>query len=314
MVIYHCFGGSHSSVTAAAIHLGLLSRHRLPTAAELLALPYFDGRRRGEEGELKYMGTDAYGNKVYAAGKKNLGVRFESILYNLASVIGIPRKNILLLNTSPLVNVSMRIGGFISRRIGLTFLGRPLVVWGTQRAFPRLELFVAENRNLWQNKSITSLKPSIKKNIIIYACFSGTHAAVVAAALHTGRLSFHHRPNWQKLKKLPHFDTLEGEGGLRFFAFTPSGYAIYTAAVGHDGETAKKAAATFLAAWDGELGKVLWIDVSGRASFFWRIGALFRRNNYLSWLGRLFLNWSLARDYQVIGDIVKKAKRQEKGE
>lgn len=123
MVIYHCFGGSHSSVTAAAIHLGLLSRHRLPTAAELLALPYFDGRSRGEEGDLKYMGTDAYGNKVYAVGKKNLGARFETFLYNLAAVIGIPRRNILLLNTSPLVNMSMRIGGFISRRMGLTFWG-----------------------------------------------------------------------------------------------------------------------------------------------------------------------------------------------
>ncbi|MGI6285641.1 DUF3189 family protein [Neomoorella humiferrea] len=314
MVIYHCFGGSHSSVTAAAIHLGLLSRHRLPTAAELLALPYFDGRSRGEEGDLKYMGTDAYGNKVYAVGKKNLGARFETFLYNLAAVIGIPRRNILLLNTSPLVNMSMRIGGFISRRMGLTFLGRPLVVWGTRRAFPRLGLFVAENRNLWQNNRITPLKPSIKRNIIIYACFSGTHAAVVAAALHAGRLSFHHLPDWKELKELPHFDTPEGQGGLRFFALTPSGHAVYTAAVGHDGETAKRAAATFLAAWDGEPERVLWIDVSGRVSFFWRIGAFCRRYNYLGWLGRLFLRWSLARDYHVIGDIVKKTKRQERGE
>ncbi|KYH33048.1 hypothetical protein MOMUL_08260 [Moorella mulderi DSM 14980] len=150
LVIYHCFGGSHSSVTAAAIHLGLLPRNRLPTAAELLALPYFDGRSRGEEGELKFMGTDVYGNKVYAAGKKNLGSRFETLLYDLAAALGVPRQEILLLNTSPLVNLLMRLGGFTSRRIGLTAPGRPVVIWGTRSAFFQLVDFVSRNRHLWE--------------------------------------------------------------------------------------------------------------------------------------------------------------------
>jgi len=149
IVIYHCFGGSHSSVTMAAIHLGLLPRNRLPTAAELLALPYFDGRSRGEEGELKFMGTDVYGNRVYAVGKKNLGSRFEALLYDLAATLGIKRQDILLLNTSPLVNLLMRIGGFTSRRMGLTFLGRPLVVLGTRRAFASLLKLVEQNQHLW---------------------------------------------------------------------------------------------------------------------------------------------------------------------
>lgn len=148
LIIYHCFGGSHSSVTAAAIHLGLLPCERLPTAAEFLALPYFDARSKGEEGEVKFMGEDSEGNKVYTAGKKKLGNRFEALLYDLVEVLGIPRQEILLLNTSPLVNYIMRLGGFISRRMGITSLGRPIVIWGTRLAYFQLVDFVAQNVTL----------------------------------------------------------------------------------------------------------------------------------------------------------------------
>ena len=41
-IIYHCFGGSHSSVSAAALHLGLLDRQRTPTEEELVRIPYYD--------------------------------------------------------------------------------------------------------------------------------------------------------------------------------------------------------------------------------------------------------------------------------
>ncbi|MDK2820249.1 MAG: hypothetical protein PWP31_214 [Clostridia bacterium] len=149
-IIYHCFGGSHSSVTAAAIHLGLLPTNRLPTAAELLTLPYFDARSRGEEGEIKYMGTDTYNNKVFAAGKKNLGNRFEALIYDLMDVIGVSRDQVLLLNTSPFVNPLMAFGGFTSRRLGLTLIGRPIVSLGTQLAFFKLVDYVNRNKFLWE--------------------------------------------------------------------------------------------------------------------------------------------------------------------
>ena len=41
-IIYHCYGGSHSSVIAAALHLGLLAKDRIPNETELMAIPYFD--------------------------------------------------------------------------------------------------------------------------------------------------------------------------------------------------------------------------------------------------------------------------------
>lgn len=106
------------------------------------------------------MGTDVYGNSVYAVGKKNLGGRFEALLYDLAATLGVQRQEILLLNTSPLVNLFMRIGGFTSRRIGLTLLGRPVVVRGTRRAFASLVEFVEQNQHLWMPACALSGTPA----------------------------------------------------------------------------------------------------------------------------------------------------------
>lgn len=312
LVIYHCFGGSHSSVTAAAMHLGLLPRDRRPTAAELLALPYFDGRSRGEEGELKFMGTDLYGNRVFAVGKKNLGDRFEALLYGLAGVMGIPRREILLLNTSHLVNFLMRLGGFTSRRLGLTPLGRPVVVWGTRRACSSLAEFVAKNRPLWARpQKAAGPSPGAGAMIIIYACFSGTHAAVIAAALHAGWLDADHLPSWDKIKSLPCFDTPEGEGGMYYLGRTPAGHTLYTTAVGHDGLAARQAVKTFLEALNRDPAEVLWIDVSRRVSFLWRVSAFCRRYRRLAWLGQLLMQRCLERDYSILAHLAREASQQE---
>ncbi|WP_258359027.1 DUF3189 family protein [Moorella sulfitireducens (nom. illeg.)] len=150
--------------------------------------------------------------------------------------------------------------------------------------------------------------------IIIYACFSGTHAAVIAAALHAGFLNPSQLPAWDELKKLPHFDCPEGKGGMRYIGHTLAGHAVYTAAVGHDGEAALLSVKTFLTALGREQREVLWLDVSRRVSFLWRAGAFCRRYPFLAWLGRLLLQGSLGRDYNVLVDLVKEACRQELNE
>ncbi|MDN5345311.1 MAG: hypothetical protein PWQ18_1425 [Clostridia bacterium] len=141
--------------------------------------------------------------------------------------------------------------------------------------------------------------------IIIYACFSGTHAAVIAAALHLALLTPDSTPSWQELKGLPYFDAPEGQGGLRYMGPTPAGQAIYTAAVGHDGKAARRAIMTFLAALGRDQGEVLWIDVSRRVSYLWRVGAFCRRYAGLTFLGHLLLRWSLKRDYPTLLSLVQ---------
>lgn len=133
-IIYHCFGGAHSSVTAAALHLGLLARDRLPTVEELMAIPYFDNTDNSDFGSIRFMGVDEYKNVVYVLGKKSLGDRYTNILHGTAEILGVSHQ-VLAVNTMPHVNWTMKIGGFISRRIGMVLLGRPLVGIGTKKAF-----------------------------------------------------------------------------------------------------------------------------------------------------------------------------------
>ncbi|GAW93234.1 DUF3189 family protein [Calderihabitans maritimus] len=134
-IIYHCFGGSHSSVTAAAIHVGLLSSSAIPRGDQLMQVPYFDGQEKEDHGEFKYIGTDEFGNQVYVVGKRNLGEMFEPMMYGIGRLYGVSGKDVILVDTMPYVNWMMVVGGFLSRRLGLVRLGRPLVIWGTQQAF-----------------------------------------------------------------------------------------------------------------------------------------------------------------------------------
>ncbi|GFN23471.1 MAG: DUF3189 family protein [Thermoanaerobacteraceae bacterium] len=149
-IIYHCFGGTHSSVVAAALHLGWIDPHRLPAPDELRSLPYFDRRSPGMEGWILFLGRDRYNNEVYVVGKRGMGETFENLIGGLTQALDLPREEVLLLNTSPLVNWLMAVGGFLSRRLGITLLGRPLVIWGVRRIFTRLVTFVQECRLLWE--------------------------------------------------------------------------------------------------------------------------------------------------------------------
>jgi len=136
-IIYHCFGGSHSSVTAAALHLGLLNRNQTPTAEELMEIPYYDKTSDSDFGSIRFMGTDEFGNDIYVLGKKSLGNRFSSILMGVAEIIG-KQDDLIVVNCMNIVNWSMKLGGFTSRRLGLVAVGRPVVSWGTRKAFSQL--------------------------------------------------------------------------------------------------------------------------------------------------------------------------------
>lgn len=143
-IIYHCYGGTHSSVTAAAIHLGILPNYRIPSAPELLALDFFD-RRGGEDiGRIDFMGRDRYGNDVYVVGRRSRPQILYHITAGLAELFDIRPESYLLVDAGSCVNTSMRIGGVLSRRLGLVRLGRPVVSLGTIMAYKKLCRLVEE--------------------------------------------------------------------------------------------------------------------------------------------------------------------------
>jgi hypothetical protein len=134
-IIYHCYGGAHSSVTAASIHLGLISPQKLPTAEEIMSLPFYDVPTQQDHGFLRFLGTDRQGNRVYIVGRRGLKKCFPTLIESLADLLDIPKEELLVVDTVPYVNWMMMLGGYTSRRLGLVSFGRPLVIEGTRRAY-----------------------------------------------------------------------------------------------------------------------------------------------------------------------------------
>lgn len=152
-IIYHCFGGSHSSVTAAAIHLGLFPGGQIPQLADFMEIPYFDHQVAEEHGLFRFLGRDAQGNDIYVIGRRNMK-NFEPLVRGLAEMIGIPQDDLLLVNTMPCVNWVMMVGGYISRRLKIVWLGRPIVVYGIRQAFLDFSALVDRVKTVLANRPV----------------------------------------------------------------------------------------------------------------------------------------------------------------
>lgn len=137
-IIYHCFGGTHSSVTATAAHLGMLPPNQQPCTADLLAIPFFDTRESDDHGDIKMMGIDECGNEVYFVGQRGAPQILENLIYGLGKYFEIPPEEYKLINVMHKVNVTMKIGGTMSRQLGWINAGRPIVTWGTIRAYKKI--------------------------------------------------------------------------------------------------------------------------------------------------------------------------------
>ncbi|HOC06019.1 MAG TPA: DUF3189 family protein [Bacillota bacterium] len=142
LIIYHCYGGAHSSVTAAAVHGGLLSRYKTPSRQELIGLPFFDSQDAADHGFLQYMGKSNDGSLVFSVGFETASTPVIKAVKNLLALGKAGAVNVTYVETREVINILMIIGGILSRLLGLTFLGRPLVAWGTQLAYKKIVALV----------------------------------------------------------------------------------------------------------------------------------------------------------------------------
>lgn len=134
-IIYHCYGGAHSSVTASAIHLGWLPEDRIPRDGELLCLPYFDRPINKDHGHIRFMGIDEFENEIYVVGRRNAKKIFENISSGICRIYGWQETDIKFVNVMPFVNWKMVVGGFTSRRLLFTPVGRPIIIAGVKDSY-----------------------------------------------------------------------------------------------------------------------------------------------------------------------------------
>ena len=142
-VIYHCYGGAHSSVIAAAIHLNQMNPEEKPSPHDLLKCAYFDEVPQEKLGVIHFLGEDEEGHQIYNMGCGASGAIVERALPDILKIYGESAHDLYMVDTLKCVNSLMRLGGYISRRLKLVPLGRPLVLKGSIMAYPRLAGLVA---------------------------------------------------------------------------------------------------------------------------------------------------------------------------
>jgi hypothetical protein len=137
-IIYYCYGSAHSSVVAAAIHLGRLPSRRIPTVSEICGLPDFDRSTDQYLGMIHYKGKDEWGNRVYTVGLGSRSTEASRALRSMIRISGGDPGEFRFFNALQCLKFTAKVGGALSRRYGLRGLGRPLAAWGVRRSYPLL--------------------------------------------------------------------------------------------------------------------------------------------------------------------------------
>jgi len=142
--IYNCYGGTHSSSLAAAVHLGKLSSDRIPSRDEVLNVNYFNRLTYKDMGRIIFRGKDNDGNKVFTVGRGTSRVLIpcmKNLINLLCDECGLDEK-LILSNMSPTVPFLMTMGGFFSRGLGVDSIGVPLLVAGARQSFKKVVAIV----------------------------------------------------------------------------------------------------------------------------------------------------------------------------
>lgn len=135
--IYNDFGGTHTTVMAAAYHLKKLPVTRAPTKDEILTTHNFNKLNYSDRGKLFFHGTDDEGNRVYTMGRGKSKILVPGVV-NLLSMLIEENKlqeKIILSNTSPTVPLPMTLGGLLSRWLKIDVIGVPLLIMGAKKAY-----------------------------------------------------------------------------------------------------------------------------------------------------------------------------------
>ena len=128
-LFYCCYGGAHTSVTCASIHLGYLPDDRVPEAREFWAVPFYDKMESSMLGTPVYMGRDLFGWDIYIMGMKNKKQLVIPAIRSCLSACGIDLNRLYFVNALAALDPATSTGGIASRRFGLMSLGRPLTIW-----------------------------------------------------------------------------------------------------------------------------------------------------------------------------------------
>lgn len=155
VIIYNCYGGTHSSILASAIHLKKLPINRIPTTEEILSIEYFNKLTYKDMGRLLFHGSDDEGNRIFTIGRgtsRALVPAMRNLAIALCRDKGI-EEIFLFVNCSPTVHPLMTMGGFFSRALHMDFIGVPLLTAGARLTYYNITELVKKTMEICHNNA-----------------------------------------------------------------------------------------------------------------------------------------------------------------
>ncbi|MDR7071697.1 DUF3189 family protein [Fictibacillus barbaricus] len=146
--IYNDYGGTHTTSLAAAFHLKKLPHNQPLTKEQILNVDYFNKLKTSDMGKIIFHGVDEDGHSVYTVGRGNSKIFVPGLknLFELLQKDSHSAERIVFSNTSPTVPIAMTFGGLFSRRLGIDFIGVPLLVRGAKQASAHIEYLVEHTK------------------------------------------------------------------------------------------------------------------------------------------------------------------------
>ncbi len=164
-LFYQCYGGAHTSVTCASIHLGYLPKDRIPDPKEFYSVPFYDKMDNDKLGTPVYVGRDQLGWDLYIIGMKNARDIVIPAIHSYLNYNNLSGEPILIANALVELHPVTSVGGFISRKLRLRLIGKPMTVWGIRKSYPKLVDLVERTKAKIKNLDIAS---NIKDNKYIF--------------------------------------------------------------------------------------------------------------------------------------------------
>ncbi|MGM0501472.1 MAG: DUF3189 family protein, partial [Bacillota bacterium] len=117
-IIYYCYGGTHSSVLAAAIHVGQLAVGEKPARKDIYSLPLYDQVQQQQIGIPYFYGKDEFNNSIYVLGLGSKRDLIKEFVLDYLQLFNINTEQVMLVAALPYVNCFTKLGGILSRRLG----------------------------------------------------------------------------------------------------------------------------------------------------------------------------------------------------
>ena len=145
---------------------------------------------------------------------------------------------------------------------------------------------------------------------VFYHCFGSAHTSVVAAAIHTGRLSARRVPPVRDLMALPLFDRVSSRQIGRAFAVGrgPLGEEVYVIGFGPGKDVIRKAVSSLLDLKGVRNDEYLLVDALSQADWLVKVGGTLSRRFGLVRLGRPLAARGIRRIYPGLTDLVAEAR------